>query len=177
MEIKAIIGAKFGTLSLKKTTSTNPFDTMNFKGRTFKGSALPFADVFQAIKPVTAPKPNKLKMISASVIGAAVDFRMRLHQPIALFVNNVRQNIERGMAIVQRAKLSMYNSGHSFIEMNKNLYGKISNVFSKPKLKLPEPSDEIKILTLKHINEHASVRDLRATWLHINETALKKGAA
>ena len=172
MEIKAIVGAKFGTLSLKKTTSTNPFDTVNFRGKTFTGSALPFADVFQAIK---KPKPNRLKMISASVIGAAVDFRMRLHQPIALFVSHVKQNIERGMAIVQKARLSMYNTGHSFVEMNKNLYERISGVFYKPKTILPEKESGIKILSLKHINEHASVKDLRATWLHLNETLAKEG--
>ena len=55
--IKAIFGARLGALSMNKKTSTNPFENVNFKGKSFTGSVLPFADVFQL---KNAPKSDIL---------------------------------------------------------------------------------------------------------------------
>ena len=65
MEIKSIVGARLGSLSLKRSTSTNPFDKTSFRGKTFSGSVLPFADVFQKIKPV---EDIELKMVFLTVL-------------------------------------------------------------------------------------------------------------
>jgi len=168
MEINSIMSTTLSSVGLKKkTTSTNPFEKNSFKGRTFKGSVLPFADVFQAIKPVQTPKPNKLKMMAGSVIAAVVDFKTRLGQPIALFAQKVREHIAHGIDTVRNAK-------NSIKEMGRTVQDRISQVFEVHK---PEPlpvTPEAKILDLKHINKDASVKDLKATWIALNEKVTKE---
>lgn len=164
MEIKAIVGAKFGTLSSRKTTSTNPFEKTSFKGKAFGGNVLPFADVFQAIKPIESPKPHKLKMISGAVIGAVVDFKTKLTQPIALFASKVRENIAHGIDRVKDAK-------NSIISMSRDVHGRIAQVFDWHKLE-NKPNIGPKVLSMRHINEKASVQDLRATWVAANAIKL-----
>jgi hypothetical protein len=132
---------------------------------------LPFADVFQAIKPAQ-PKPNKLKMVSGAVIGAIVDFKTRLTQPIALFAHKVRENIARGVE-------SMKNARNSIVEYGKNLHErvheKVAHVFERHE-KIGEPSpDGAIILNMKHINEKASVKDLKATWVAENAKLSEEG--
>ena len=166
MEIKSIVGARLGSLTFNKSTSTNPFERTSFRGKAFGGNVLPFADVFQAIKPMEVAKPNKLRMISGAVIGAIVDFKTRLTQPIALFANRVRQNIAHGMDLVREARNSM-------IAMGKNMRGRISQVFDWHKLEEP-PIDGVKILSLKHINEKVPVQDLKATWIAENAKIASK---
>lgn len=165
MEIKSIVGAKLGSLSLNRSTSTNPFDKTSFRGKAFSGSVLPFADVFQAIKPVTTEKPNKVKMIAGAVIGAVVDFKTKLTQPIALFAQKVRERIAHGIDAVKNAK-------NSLVELHHNVHEKIANAIDRLKVKPKEPEvvDEgAKVLSIKNINEHARVQDLKATWIHENE--------
>ena len=164
MEIKSIMGAQLGALTFNRSTSTNPFDKTSFKGRKFGGSVLQFADVFQKIKPAEV-KPNKLKMISGAVIGAVVDFKTRLTQPIALLASKVRENIAFGMDKVRNAK-------NSFVEMGKEFQGRVSQVFDWHKVE--EPVIGPRILDMKHINEKASLEDLKATWIAENEL-LSKG--
>ena len=175
MEINSISNSSISSVRLnKRATSTNPFEKNSFKGRTFKGSVLPFADVFQAIKPVTAPKPNKLKMIAGSVIGAVVDFKTRLTQPIALFASKVRERIAQGVDSVRHGLDSVKNAGSAIKEMGKNMHGRIAQVFDFHKVE-PEPVlPEVKILDLKHINSKASVKDLKATWIAENEKISKE---
>lgn len=168
MNIKSLVGMRLGLTGLNRSTSTNPFDNIGLRGRTFRGNALPFADVFQSIKPVQPPKPNHLKIVSASVIGAMVALKTRLYQPISLFANQVRQNIARGMAIVHEAGKSFYSIGNTITGLNKDLSGRISKIFRR-KETLPIENDNVaKILKLKNINKNASVSDLRATWIHEN---------
>jgi len=169
MEIKAVVGSRLGSLTFNRSTSTNPFEKTSFRGKTFKGSALAFSDVFQAIKPVE--KPNKLKMVTGAVIGAIVDFKTRLTQPIALFAHKVRENIARGVESVRNTK-------NSIVEMSKNMHErvteKVASVFSrKPKVEEPV-SDVAVVLDMKHINEKAHVRDLKATWVAENERIAKE---
>ncbi|MBO6271398.1 hypothetical protein J6O48_01310 [bacterium] len=166
MEIKSIVGARLGSLTFNKSTSTNPFERTSFKGKAFGGSVLPFADVFQKIKPVEIQKPNKIKMVSGAVIGAIVDFKTRLTQPIALFASRVRQNIALGIDRVREMKNSM-------IAMGKNMHGRIAQVFDWHKVEEPTVSGA-KILSLKHINEKAPVHDLKATWIAENEKIASK---
>ena len=169
MEIKSIVGAKFGSLSLNRSTSTNPFDKTSFKGKTFSGSVLPFADVFQAIKPVSSEKPNKIKLIAGAVIGSVVDFKTRVKQSAIALANKVKENVALGIDKVKGVKTSIINAKNSLVEMNKNVKDRISQVFDWHRVKEPEPDGVPKVLSLKDINEHASVQDLKATWIHENE--------
>lgn len=174
MEINSISNSISSVRLNKRATSTNPFEKNSFKGRTFKGSVLPFADVFQAIKPVTAPKPNKVKMIASSVIGAVVDFKTRLTQPIALFASKVRERIAQGVDSVRHGIESAKHAGSTIKAMGKNMQGRISQVFDfhKPD---PEPVvPGVKILDLKHISPKAAVKDLKATWIAENEKISKE---
>ncbi len=168
MEISSIMSNTLSAVGMKKkSTSTNPFEKNSFRGKAFGGSVLPFADVFQAIKPIEAPKPNKMKMMAGAVISAVVDFKTRLTQPIALFASKVRESIARGVDSVRNAK-------NSIAEMGKSMQGRISQVFEwhKPE---PEPvKSGARILDLKHINEHASIKDLKATWVAENEKLSKE---
>lgn len=164
MGIKAIMGAKLGSLSLKRTTSTNPFEHNSFRGKSFGGSVLPFADVFQSIKPVE-PKTSKIKMISGSVIGAVSSFKTRLTQPIIDFAHNVSEKVAVGIQAVKNAR-------NSIVEAGKNIHGKISSVFEHNRI-AEESKDIPKILKIKKINNKASIQDLRATWLAENEIIAK----
>ncbi|MCM1265851.1 MAG: hypothetical protein NC200_06595 [Candidatus Gastranaerophilales bacterium] len=165
MGIKAIMGTGFGTLSLRKTTSTNPFEHNSFKGKAFCGSALPFTDVFQSIKPIEQ-KPNKLKVISASVVTAVSTFKSKLMQPIVNFANNVKTTWNNGIEAVKSA-------GNNIAEMGRNVQNRISSVFEHHKV-AEENKDIPKILSMKQINEKASTKDLKATWLAENELMLSK---
>jgi hypothetical protein len=159
MDIKAIVGTQLGGLTLRKSTTTNPFEHNSFKGKAFGGSALPFADVFQSIKPIEE-KPNKLKMLSCAVVGAVSSFKNNITQPIANFAHNVKQTVMHGVDAVK-------NAGNTIAEMGKNVQNKISSVFEFNKT--PQNVNlEPKILSMKHINNKASVQDLKATWLAEN---------
>lgn len=165
MEIKSIVGTRLGALTFNRSTSTNPFEKTNFKGRTFKGSVLPFADVFQAIKPVQQPKPNKLAMVAGAVISAVVDFKTRLTQPIAMFAQRVRTNIARGVESMKNARNSIVEYGRN---VHEKMHEKVAHVFERFD-KAGEPTaDGAIILNMKHINEKASLKDLKATWVAEN---------
>ena len=159
MGIKAIMGAQFGALSLKKTTSTNPFEHNSFKGKSFTGSVLPFADVFQSIKPVEA-KPSKMKMVSSAVVGAVSNFKTKLTQPIINFANNVKETVAHGVEAMKSAK-------NSITEMGKNMHSRIAQMFNWNKV-AEDNKENVKILSMRHINNKASVKDLKATWLAEN---------
>ena len=171
MEIKSVVGTRLGALTFNRSTSTNPFEKTNFKGRTFKGSVLPFADVFQAIKPIQQPKPNKLAMVTGAVISAVVDFKTRLTQPIAMFAHRVRENIARGVDSMRNARNSIIEKGR---EMGRTVHERVAQVFEHHE-KIGEPSpDGAVILNMKHINEKAPVKDLRATWVAENAKLAKE---
>ena len=160
MKIDSIIGAKFGTLSTRKTTSTNPFETNSFKGKAFGGSVLPFADVFQAIKPIEAPKPSKMAMVAGAVANVVSGFRTRVTEPVKQFAHNVREHLALGIDKIKNVKVSL-------VEMKNNLKDRITQVFDWHKVEEPKLG-EARILSLKHINEKAEVKDLKATWLSEN---------
>lgn len=103
MEIKAILGAKFGHLSINKKTSSNPFEHNSFKGKSFTGSVLPFADVFQSIKPMEQ-KPNKIKMVASAVVGAMNNFKTSITQPIIKFAHNVKETFHNGIEAMKSTK-------------------------------------------------------------------------
>lgn len=163
MGIKAIMGAQFGTLSLKKTTTTNPFEHNAFKGKSFTASVLP-TDLFQSIK-VVDTKPNKIKMISSAVIGSVTNFKTRLSESVVNFANNVKERISQGVEAVRSAK-------NNITEMGKNMQNRISQVFDWHKA-AEENNNMPKILSARHINSKASVRDLEATWIAENEMIAK----
>ncbi|MCR5266321.1 MAG: hypothetical protein K6E29_06980 [Cyanobacteria bacterium RUI128] len=172
MEIKSIVGSKLGSLTFNRSTSTNPFEKTSFKGRTFKGSVLPFADVFQSIKPVETVKPNKVKMVAGAVISAVADFKTRLTQPIVDFVNSVKEGYGHVKEKIAGGVDSIKNAKNSLVEMGKSVKDRVAHVFEE---KVGEPGpDGATILNLKHINEQASLRDLRATWVAENEKIVSK---
>lgn len=156
MEIKKILGAKLGTLNIKKT-STNPFENINFKGKSFTGNVLPFADVFQSIKPM-AEKPNKIKMISGAVVGAINNFKTSITQPIVKFAHNVKETFHNGIE-------AMKNTRNTIAEMGRSVHDKISGVFHSHSV---EEISGPQILSAKKINNKARVEDLRTTWLAEN---------
>lgn len=157
MEIKAIFGARLGALSMNKKTSTNPFENVNFKGKSFTGSVLPFADVFQSIKPMTE-KVSKVKMVSSAVVGAINNFRTSITEPIVKFAHNVRATYHNGIE-------AMRNTRNSIAEMGRNMQDRISSVFHSHRI---EEISGPQILSMKKINNKASVQDLRTTWLAEN---------
>ncbi|GEM_PF-5578800 len=165
MKINSIINTTIKSIGSKKTTSTNPFEHNNFSGNAFKGSVLPFADVFQAIKPVEAPKPNKMKMIAGAVLSAVTDFKVRMGQPIALFAQKVREGIANGINRVRVAR-------NTFREMGKNFQGRIAQMFDhKPNV---ADVNTPKVLNMRHITKDAPVQDLKATWIAENANVAKE---
>ena len=172
MEIKSIVGSRLGSLTINRSTSTNPFEKASFKGRTFKGSVLPFADVFQAIKPVETVKPNKIKMIAGAVVSAVVDFKTRVTQPIVNFANHVKESVAHVREHIANGVDSIKNAKNSIVEMGRSVKDKVAHAFEE---KVGEPGpDGAMILNMKHINEHASLKDLKATWVAENEKSLSK---
>ena len=72
-----------------RKSSTNPFDKNPFKYQDFEGNTLPvtaFADVFVG-------KSNKLKMISASVMGTVTKLHTSITEPIVNFVKRIGTGI------------------------------------------------------------------------------------
>lgn len=171
MEIKSILGSKLGSLSIHRKTSTNPFEHNSFKGKSFTGSVLPFADVFQSIKPIEQ-KPSKIKMVTSAVVGAINNFKTSITQPIVKFAHNVKETFHNGIEAMKATK-------NSIAEMGRNIQDKISGVFHSHKLDNIEEAGMPKILKAKHINSNATVADLRTTWMAENakislENALKE---
>ena len=160
MEIKAILGAKLSALKINRKTSTNPFEHNSFKGKSFTGSVLPFADVFQSMKPIEQ-KPSKIKMISGAVVGAINNFKTNLTQPVIKFANNVKEKFQNGIEAMRATK-------NSIAEMGRNMQDRISSVFHSHSVEKLEENNVPKILSKKHINNQASVQDLRTTWLAEN---------
>jgi len=167
MGIKAIMSAPFGALSLKRTTSTNPFEHNSFRGKSFTGNVLPFTDVFQSIKPAEI-KPNKMKMISSAVVGAVMNFRTKFTQPIINFAHNVKTSFSNGVE-------AMKSAGNVIAQMRKNMQNRISSVFEIHKAP-EEIKDGARILSMKHISNKASVKDLKATWIAENAQIAAKNS-
>ena len=165
MGIKAIgknIAHKVATPFAKKSMSSNPFENNSFKGKAFNNSVLPFADVFQTNK---SNVQNRMKMISSSVIGAVSSFGHKITQPIVNFARNMKMGIDNTVNSIK----SIPNRVH---EASKNMSERISENINR--LRNIGAHDErtesgVKILNIKHINENASVEDLKATWLNENE--------
>ena len=67
-----------------RKSSTNPFYSTNFEGNTI--DPLICADVLESFK----GKENKLKMITASVMGSMTKLRNSITEPIVQFVNRVK---------------------------------------------------------------------------------------
>lgn len=154
MEIKLNIGSKIPNL-LSRKTSTNPFDNVSFTGRPFGANALPFADVFQTIKPIEH-RPNKLKMISGAVIGAMNRFRDEFQPPIARFAHEIRQRISNGI-------LAIKSTGNALVQMNRIAFSRFDEMIH------PQRFDTFPhVLKPNHISPRASVQDLRATWIAQN---------
>ena len=168
MGIKAIVGAKLGTLTINKSTCTNPFEKNVFKGKSFEGSVLPFADLFEKIKPPTLEqaKPKKLEMVAGAVAGAIngfkTGFRARVTEPVVQFAHKVRENVALGIDKVKNVK-------NSLVELKNSMKERLVNVFEHLKPEEPVEEGGARILSLKHINEKAPVQDLRATWVAENE--------
>jgi len=123
---------------------------------------LPFADVFQTNK---SNVQNRMKMISSSVIGAVSSFGHKITQPIVNFARNMKMGIANTVNSIK----SIPNRVH---EASKNMSERISENINR--LRNIGAHDErtesgVKILNIKHINENASVEDLKATWLNENE--------
>lgn len=163
MEIKAIGNNIVRTIKnpfMPKSTSTNPFENNSFSGTPFKGSVLPFADVFQK-KINNTNKVSKLKMMSASVIGAVSNFGHKLTQPLVNFARNVKSRINNTVATIKTLP-------EKFGKIKEVVSEKISEKLSLNLLHKEEISNTPKILDMKHINTKANVSDLKATWLEEN---------
>ena len=170
MEIKSIVGTRLGSLTFNRSTSTNPFEKTSFKGKAFKGSVLPFADVFQSIKPVETVKPNKLKMVAGAVISAVVNFKSRLTQPVVKFANYIKERYGQVKEHIAHGVDSIKNAKNSIVEKGKSIRDRVAQAFEE---KVGEPGpDGTTILNMKHINEYAPVKDLKATWIAENEKLL-----
>ena len=164
MGIRAIganIASKVASPFTRKSTSTNPFEHNSFSGRVFKGSVLPFADVFQTNK---VKEASKLKMMSASVVAAVSNFGHRISQPIVNFAKNVKAGINNTISAIKSVPQKVN-------EISKNVSNKISESLNLEKLHLhkEEAKDSVKVLNMHQINTKASVADLKNTWLEENK--------
>lgn len=167
MGIRAIganIAHKVASPFTRKSTSTNPFENNSFSGRVFKGSVLPFADVFQSNK---VKEASKLKMMSASVVSAISNFGHKISQPIVNFAKNVKAGINNTIAAVKALPQKVN-------EIGKNFSQKISESLHIDKLHKEEAKDGVKILNMREINTKASIADLKSTWLEENKLELAK---
>lgn len=162
MKIKSIganIAQKISAPFNKKNVSTNPFENNVVSGHAFKSSVLPFADVFQS----HSLKTNKLKMISGSVVSAVSNFGHKVSQPIVDFAHNVKMSISNTVNSIKSIPARV-------VSVRKNMSEKISNVWNNNWSHREDKIDNaVHILSLKKINEKASVADLKATWLNENE--------
>ena len=168
MGIKAIVGAKLGTLTVNKSTCTNPFEKNVFKGKSFEGSVLPFADLFQKIKPPSAeaPKPTKMEMVAGAVAGAISGFKSRVTEPVVAFANKVRESVSLG---IDKVSHKVNNLKNSIVDMKNSMKERLVQFYEHLQPEDPLTEDGARILSLKHIDETASVKDLKATWLAENE--------
>ena len=161
MNIKSIganIVQRINSPLTKKTTSTNPFEHNNFSGKVFKGSVLPFADVFQVNK---VKEASKLKMMSASVVGAISNFGHRVSQPIVNFARNIKTRINSSIVAIKSLP-SRVN------EISKNVSTRISESINNRFIHKQEAQEGVHILSLRQINTKASISDLKSTWVEEN---------
>lgn len=153
---------------VKRSTSTNPFEHNSFSGKVFKGSVLPFADVFQTTN--KAKEASKLKMMSASVISAVSNFGHRISQPIVNFARKVKAGINNTVATIKSIPQRVNEIGH-------NMSQKISDSLHIHKETPKEETgvkEGVKILSLKQITPKASVEDLKSTWLEETKLEIAK---
>ena len=61
----------------------------------------------------------------------------------------------------------MKSAKNSITEMGKNMHSRIAQMFDWNKV-AEDNKENVKILSMRHINNKASVKDLKATWLAEN---------
>lgn len=162
MGIRAIganIVQKVKSPLIQRKESTNPFEHNNFSGRVFKGSILPI-DVFQNAKKVN--QPNKLKMMSASVVSAVSNFGHKIFQPVVNLAKKVKATINNTVTSIKSLPQRVNEIGH-------NMSQKISET-----LKPHKTEEHTEVLSMKHINTNASVEDLKLTWQEENRLEMAK---
>ena len=71
-----------------RVPTTNPFKYQNFEGNTLDVSA--FADVFEHY---SRKEPHSLKLIASSIAGSMHKLRAGITEPIARFVNRIREGV------------------------------------------------------------------------------------
>lgn len=142
MGIKSITGAAAGAGRLNKTAATNPFKHNTFKENSFKNNSLPFADVFQAIKPVEEAKPGKMEMLAKTAL--------EIKEKVVGFAADIKEKVSSGIK----------NAGETL----NNAKNKVSRIFDFNN----KTDDTKKVLSMKEINNKASVEDLRAAWVAEN---------
>ena len=163
MGIRAIganIVQKVKSPLIQRKHSSNPFERNDFSGKVFKNSILP-VDVFQT------NKTNKMKMMSASVVGAVSNFGHKISQPIVNFAKNVKTRVNNTISAIKSLPQKVS-------EMRHNMSEKISE---KLNLHKEEPANGVKVLSMKHINTKASIEDLKTTWLEENKLEMAKKSA
>ncbi len=119
----------------QRTSMTNPFKYSNFEGNT-----LQFADVFEGFEP---KKVNKLKMITASVMGSMTKIGS-VFEPITKFVNRVRGGIVSAWDYAKNTNISDIKGIKEFNEImrmdvadiGKGISGSISESLSGIKTNL-----------------------------------------
>ena len=163
MGIRAIgvnIANKVASPFTRKSTSTNPFEHNSFSGKVFKGSVLPFADVFQTNK---VKEASKIKMMSASVVAAVSNFGHRISQPIVNFAKNVKAGIDNTIIAIKSVPQKVS-------EIGKNVSKKIAETINIEKIHPKEENvNSVKVLNMHQINTKASIADLKSTWIEENK--------
>jgi len=151
-----------------KSTSSNPFEHNTFSGKVFKGSALPFADLFE--KKAVIKEQSKLKMMSGSVIAAVSNFGHKVSQPIVNFTRNVKLKVNNAVSAIKALPQRVS-------EIGRDMSQKMSEKLRLDKLRKEEAKDGIKILSMREINTKASIENLKNTWLEENKLELSKRVA
>lgn len=171
MGIRAIganIAQKVATPFKRQTVSSNPFENNSFSGKVFKGSVLPFADVFQRTNAVK--QENKLKMVTGSVIAAVSNFGHKVYQPIVNFAKNVKARVNNTIAAIKSLPQRVN-------ELGRDMSQKLTEKLHLNKLHKEEAKDSVKVLNMREINTKASIDDLKNTWLEENKLELSKNIA
>lgn len=150
-------------LKTKRNSSTNPFKYQDFEGNTI--DPLVCADVLVSFK----AKPNKLKLISSSVVGSMTKLHSGITEPIINFVKRIGSDI---------SSVWNYAKNTSVSDAGKDLATKISGSISSMSDSISnignKISDKMPPILKKDVTEILGISDRWAV-LNTNLTDLGKG--
>lgn len=182
--------------------TTRKSDTNPFKYSNFEGNTLQFADVFEGFEP---QKVSKMKLIASSVIGSFTKLRNSITEPIANFVNRIKDGVSSAWSYAKNTEIKIagldgitthihdimsYDVGKGISDslsgIGKNISDRIS-VVGKDMTELGQGIsdkwnsliEKINIKNIGHerISSDMTVAELKDLWIKENELILSQNKA